>query len=305
MKKELEKILFQVSLNEAMDDGNLEHVEELILTSLIQGLSIPRASFWLYIEPSKSVSCKLLIDKYHHSKIENYVVNRHNSPIYFKHFDTKRIIKADDALTESALIELTNDYIIPNEITSKLDISIHFHGEIVGFICCEYIKQAHHWSDEEIIFVTTLANLYSLSMIINEKNQYKAKLELLNNELELQVLARTSELEKKLLELEQTQEALIESKKMAALGDLVAGVAHEINTPLGVAITASSWLEDQLVEIDQAMVNEALSQSTLTAFVSKAKTSVEMSLNNLRRAAQLVSDFKQTAVSQSGYEKAN
>ena len=88
---------------------------------------------------------------------------------------------------------------------------------------------------------------------IADLKAHQQALQSLNEQLEIKVAMRTDELYKKnqkleraMFELKQTQEELIESEKMASLGAVVAGVAHEINTPLGIAITAVSHNEDSL-----------------------------------------------------------
>lgn len=98
--------------------------------------------------------------------------------------------------------------------------------------------------------------------------------------------------------LDATREELIRKDKLAALGGLVAGVAHEINTPLGVAVTAASLAADRLRDVDEAFVAGTLRRQDLAHGLAQAQEAARLTLGNLRRAADMVANFKQIAVDQ-------
>lgn len=117
--------------------------------------------------------------------------------------------------------------------------------------------------------------------------------------LENTVKQRTHDLEQALTELRSSQEQLVVSEKMAVLGGLVAGVAHEINTPVGVGVTAASHLESQVREVAQLYRDEELTQEAYEEFLNNAQEGSQIILRNLKAAADLVSSFKLVAVDQS------
>ncbi|MEO5377934.1 MAG: HAMP domain-containing histidine kinase [Magnetococcus sp. DMHC-6] len=102
--------------------------------------------------------------------------------------------------------------------------------------------------------------------------------------------------------VKRTQSQLVESEKMAALGNLVAGVAHEINTPVGIGVTAASFLDRKTRECQEQLQNQSLKRSALEEYFSVARETSEMILSNLRRAADLIRSFKQVAVDQTSQE---
>jgi signal transduction histidine kinase len=89
---------------------------------------------------------------------------------------------------------------------------------------------------------------------------------------------------------------------MAALGGLVAGVAHEINTPVGVGVTAASLLEQKTTQFRDTYNNGQMKRSDLEKYLDIAEQSSQMLLKNLNRAAELIQSFKQVAVDQSSEE---
>jgi len=125
----------------------------------------------------------------------------------------------------------------------------------------------------------------------------------LYNNLEQKVAERTQELSDTLAELQATQHKLVESEKMAALGGLVAGVAHEINTPVGIGITAASLLAEKTAAFFETYQSGKMKRSELEKFLDTAMQSSSMVLGNLQRAADLIEGFKQVAVDQSSEDK--
>ncbi|QLC73942.1 HAMP domain-containing histidine kinase [Pseudomonas sp. LPB0260] len=99
-------------------------------------------------------------------------------------------------------------------------------------------------------------------------------------------------------ELQRAQATLIQAEKLAALGGLVAGVAHEINTPLGITLTGASVLAEQTRRFDSQLQAGQLRKSDVEGYLRTAAESVELILANANRAAHLVHSFKQVAVDQ-------
>ncbi|MGB2741156.1 MAG: ATP-binding protein [Cognaticolwellia sp.] len=127
-----------------------------------------------------------------------------------------------------------------------------------------------------------------------------------SQELESKIDKRTAALKESnhellstLEKLHQFQSHLVESEKMASLGDMVAGVAHEVNTPIGLGVTASTLLADRLEEIKNAFENKTLKSSQLKKFLYEGSENVAIIYRNLNRAADLISSFKKVAVDQS------
>ncbi len=102
--------------------------------------------------------------------------------------------------------------------------------------------------------------------------------------------------------LKATQNELVQTEKMAALGRLVAGISHEINTPIGIGVTAASHLKKETEQFNRNYKEDNITKSSFEAFIDTSLQSSEMILHNLDRAAQLIKSFKQISVDQSSDE---
>lgn len=132
----------------------------------------------------------------------------------------------------------------------------------------------------------------------------------LNMQLENEVRLRTAELntarecaEGALAELRRTQADLIQAEKMASLGALVGGVAHEINTPVGVALTSVTYLADQTRAVALDIESRAVKRSELIGYLAATQEACSLIESNLLRAARLIESFKLTAVDQVNEER--
>ncbi|MCL2705438.1 MAG: PAS domain S-box protein [Spirochaetaceae bacterium] len=153
---------------------------------------------------------------------------------------------------------------------------------------------------------------YLLAIIrdITERKKAQTELEKLNAELELRVFLRTGELEDSnnalkdsLIKLKETQKSLVEAEKMASLAVLVAGVAHEINTPIGISVTAASYLKQQTDILNTKFAQGTMKRSELESYINSAIESAKVLLDNVEKASDHISSFKKVAVDQASQEK--
>ena len=133
---------------------------------------------------------------------------------------------------------------------------------------------------------------------IDQLNSAELALNELNESLELKVAERTAELSTVLDHLRKMQDDLIQSEKLASLGSIVAGVSHELNTPLGNAIMVSSSMLDHLNKLDGLIQGGTFKRSELLSWYGGASEMAQLFDRSIHKAATLVASFKQVAVDQ-------
>ncbi|HYC02796.1 MAG TPA: ATP-binding protein [Azospirillaceae bacterium] len=155
------------------------------------------------------------------------------------------------------------------------------NGRMLGVMTCQsYRPDAYSARDRDI--VRTLASYGAVALANAEAFQA---------------------LDRALTELRDAQALLVEREKMAALGQVVAGIAHEVNTPVGIALSAATGLGDAIRRVEERLAAGALRRSDLEELLADGREAAAMVERNARRASQLISSFKEVAVDQTSDQR--
>jgi signal transduction histidine kinase len=222
-------------------------------------------------------------------------------------------------VTNAPLIKRIHDFLI-NLLVIEF-VAIFCIGSILYFAMNRYIftpiktlEQAldkantldiNSYSDEQDYELPALKYL-EWSKVVNGVNNIINKIveELHSRQFaEIDALLEKNNAETAYNELVKTKNSLVQTEKMAALGRLVAGIAHEINTPIGIALTVASHLKTESSQIDNKIKTGTLKKSQLDAFIDLACESSTLIFSNSQRASELIQSFKQIAVDQSSQIK--
>ena len=157
--------------------------------------------------------------------------------------------------------------------------------------------------EQEVARKTSTLSRTLLRMEVQQKDMLaqQHQLEAENNrrrKTESTLITTNKDLKSSIIELSKAQDRLLEAEKMSSLGALSAEISHEINTPIGISITSTSYLSDIIHKFQQDINAPQLSKRTIDSFIDNAQHSVELLLSNLQRAAELIASFKQVAVDQ-------
>lgn len=148
----------------------------------------------------------------------------------------------------------------------------------------------------------------SLSQVLTDLEGQKNELERRQDKLVKEIRQRklieedlretNEELQNSVTAFERVQDQLIESERLASLGRLVPGITHDVSTPIGIGITATSVAREKLESIQQALANRELTSAQLEELLTASLESVHLAESNLDRASELLGGFKQVAVDQ-------
>lgn len=152
------------------------------------------------------------------------------------------------------------------------------------------VEVPDHGQDE----MAALAQAFNrMSQALTERER---QLQDVNQQLERRVDERTRHLADALKTLKLTQDDLVEAQKLSSLGSLVAGVSHELNTPIGNAVTAASALNDTLRDLTRQVESQAVSRKNLVQTLATGREMAELVLSSTERASNLIASFKRMAV---------
>jgi|SaaInlV_200m_DNA_2_1039689.scaffolds.fasta_scaffold06703_2 signal transduction histidine kinase len=180
---------------------------------------------------------------------------------------------------------------------------------ITGYELCTLLKNESKTKDIPIIFLTAKTDTESIVKGFEVGAQdyitkpFNAEELMARVKLHLDLKKSKEELIEKNEMLKNAQKQLVESEKMASLGNLVAGVAHEINTPVGIGITAITTLEERNKQFEIDFQNQKIKRSGLESYIKFIKKTTKLILTNLQRTSDLVQSFKQVSVDQSNEQK--
>lgn len=162
--------------------------------------------------------------------------------------------------------------------------------------------RTHLVEGEPVRFDDQIAGFVTTYTDITTQKSTELALRRANDQLANSMAERNAALVAAQDHLEQAISQLVQTEKLAALGHLVAGVAHELNTPIGNSVMAASTFIDRVAEMEKALA-QGLRRSVLDDFLNFAREAAHLVQNNLERAATLIAAFKQVAVDQTSMRR--
>jgi signal transduction histidine kinase len=207
---------------------------------------------------------------------------------------TSKQAQLHDAISFSHLVAngLVREPLGDTGIASWMGAPMLVHDQSYGVLVVQSYDPAIIYTKADLDLLAFMASHVAVALA---RMQADGRIRATRDTLEAQNAALNDALHK----LQEAQSELVRQEKLASLGRLVAGVAHEINTPLGICVTATSHLVQELKLTREELAAGEMTQDSLQAFLDIVDQSLRIMTTNTQRAANLVRSFKQVAVDQS------
>ena len=215
----------------ALDQANeLTRAFERATAASASALHVERVGIWFFTPDGTELCCASMYESSTHRHVSGAVLRARDFPTYVAALDSRRVIVAHDARTAPETRELTDTYLIPNNIYSLLDSPIFRHGEVVGVVCHEHVGKPREWSARDRDFAASVADL--LAVLLEQATRL---------DLEAALVAQ--------------RDRLARAEKMDALGRFGAGLAHDFNNVLTSMMLRAEGLcqtrpQDQLLNTE-------------------------------------------------------
>lgn len=275
----------------SIDLGDVDSLAKESLNLLNSAFHLSDASLWLATDQN-DVSCVYAERKEDTKITENQLIKSEDYRVFLEQIHSKSYLAYTHTNAMKGQWLKIPDYVY---FQSYL-VPVKLNQEIIGFIL---LRQAPHrvkLDQSSLQFAISIAFAIARTIKSAEMNHHLSANTQQGLELQQSVQSQNENIKQLLKNLEQSQKYQVEMEKMEALGHLVNGVAHEVNTPLGVAITALSVMEEHINQLENAYNNQLLDENTFVDFLEGVRPAHKMTSSNLERAAQLVQQFKQTSV---------
>ncbi|HIJ22071.1 MAG: GAF domain-containing protein [Gammaproteobacteria bacterium] len=216
--------------------ASLEEITEVAAATL----DIERVSIWRFVDEGKRLSC---VDLYQysgdaHSKEDDLDVAHY--PLYFKGIHEERALVMSDAQGDSRMVEFVEEYLVPLQIISMIDVPIRTSNLTIGVVCYEAVNQSRSWSVDEENFAIAVADFIALALESGQRRQVEADLRDHRDHLEEVVESRTAELQvanEKLKEEMVVREQLEKAEQYNAFQSGIAEMSATILHNIGNAVT--------------------------------------------------------------------
>jgi PAS domain S-box-containing protein len=170
------QVVMELTKNKNIQEGKWDSALEKITSSISRQLNVSRCSIWMYKARENKISCEKLYQQGVATFESGLELSGRDYPGYFEAVSSEAIIVAKDAHTHVATREFSEGYLAPLKIESMLDVPFFNEGKIAGVICCEHQNEQKDWTDEDVEFLKSCADMITVTYNTAKINQMLSQL---------------------------------------------------------------------------------------------------------------------------------
>lgn len=227
-----------LSFSPNLHKGEITDFTREVLVIATNTLSCENCSVWLYEQNQTKLKSILAYKRSENNFYNQADLYKSQLPNYFNFLKKNKIIISNNTLEAPLVSELLVSYIMPNKITSMIDVPLRSEGKMIGVICFEFVETQHIWTIDEQRFTQSVAQLLSLAFETEKKREYRIALEKIITQKELLI----SEVNHRVKNNMAVIISLINSQKQKAKDDFHSALFEEINNK----VYSMSMIQDQL-----------------------------------------------------------
>ncbi|MBE9609426.1 ATP-binding protein [Chitinilyticum piscinae] len=302
--------LLEISTDPVLEKQSKDAILAILVRNGCEILRASQCSIWLDdpLHGRMVCHCRLALDG--QELVAGEVIDRGNASDFLAELASGESIIAHNAKYHRYTWRLYQHYLEQRNIQALLVQPLLLGGSLQGLLWFEQLERQRNWTMDEQLLAGQLATVVVRVLASHEREAFmqdvaklNAALQESNDRLEDRVQQRTAELERANQELKKVMEHLVQSEKIAALGNLVAGLAHELNTPLGINLVSATTLEARHADLKTSMAAGSLKKSQLEHYLDEATDALQLIVRNSRRASDMIANFKQVAVDTSSNQR--
>jgi len=185
-----QKILIETATSAFIQSGDIENLSKEITEKTSKAFDIERVSVWIFSKDEKFLECVDLFEKTKNIHSSGYLLDENQFKNEFDALKSSKYVDANDPLTDSRTLGYRTNYLIPLNITSMLDGVINYSGKNYGTLCLEHVNKQHTWTEDEINFVSQLAD--QVAICLANKDRKLAEEKLIESEKRYRLIAENS-----------------------------------------------------------------------------------------------------------------
>jgi|GEM_PF-4543744 len=255
----------QLAESEILQSGDFNIIASVLLEIFAITIEVDRTSLWLFNAEGTALTCAGLYERRQDAYLSLPDLSRSKYPVFFELIQQNEIITIYDVKQNSRLAELQYEFFQPQNISAIMIVPIRQQNAVIGYLVASHTHSVREWDLSDQNFGLAIANYIAIGLeshrhreLGNKLYQKEQEINRLKAELESlqqsggETVAKPTVEPRPVMDTE-AQNKLIHTEKMATLGTLIAGVAHEINTPIGAISAAGTNLSRSLQQLLQKM----------------------------------------------------